>query len=443
MTTALHRTAAADTVKTIAERLSDIDHVLAVVNSPDNVMSFTDEPRSPWSALSLSDGYPAMALLFAELTADDPGYRQLLHSSLSAGLADGAPTSHIGLFSGPASLAFAAHVGAAATGGYRTLLSQLDEALTPRVAWHAADIRTRIDGGAPVGSWAGYDIINGLSGVGRYLLARYEARPEPAVTAALTDVLSTLVATALADDVQAGDHRVPSWWVDHGPTSKPQDVAAHLNLGHAHGLGGPLALLASASRAGLPVPRLDEAIERIVTLLTRLGATDQFGPYWPDWFSPGQLTGEKPVDWRVRDAWCYGSAGIARAVYLAGVATGNDEWQELAHRALRAVITTEGGVITTFSLCHGWAGLLQIMSRMAHDSAREEYREAADAMAAKVVDGFDHDKPFGYHYTHPNVALGRDRPGFLEGAAGIALALHFYATGGSARTDWDAALLLT
>ncbi|WP_244187769.1 lanthionine synthetase LanC family protein [Streptomyces regalis] len=79
---------------------------------------------------------------------------------------------------------------------------------------------------------------------------------------------------------------------------------------------------------------------------------------------------------------CYGAAGAARAVYLAGAALNRADWRADAHAALRGALTAASGeLILDSALCHGWAGLLQIVLRMAHDSADPSYRTVADALA--------------------------------------------------------------
>ncbi|HKS46106.1 MAG TPA: lanthionine synthetase C family protein [Amycolatopsis sp.] len=432
-----------DVVDTIARRLSDAEHVLAVTNAPGNLMHTPRQTRHPWSALSLSDGNPALALFFAELTAEDTGHRDVLHAYLSAGLEDGSPLPETTLFNGPCALTFAAHAAAVGTGGYATLLEWLDEAVVAKVRQQARTVHAHIADGVAIATWSGYDVVTGISGTGRLLLARHGVTGDPATGEALTEVLTTLVETALADAVVADGRAVPAWWVTHSPTATAGHITEHLNLGLAHGVAGPLALLALALRAGVRVPRHEEAITRIVDLLWRWRKVDEHGPYWPDWVTPDQYDGTAPPGPRIRDAWCYGAAGIARALYLAGAAVGNNAWQEDAHHAFHGVIATDGGAIGTASLCHGRAGLLQIALRMSHDSGLPQYRSFADALAARLTAEFDPEKPFGYHYLHPVASLGPDRPGFLEGAAGIALALHGYAIGRPPATGWDAALLLS
>ena len=79
---------------------------------------------------------------------------------------------------------------------------------------------------------------------------------------------------------------------------------------------------------------------------------------------------------------------------------------------------------------------------MAQDTGDPHYTAAADTLAAHLLDDFDADAPFGYRFPHPRADRPLDRPGFLDGAAGVALALHTYATDRPPRTPWDAALLL-
>lgn len=106
------------------------------------------------------------------------------------------------------------------------------------------------------------------------------------------------------------------------------------------------------------------------------------------------------------------------------------------------LVAGDDGRVCDFALCHGWAGLLQITVRMAGDTGAACYRSAADLLAARIIEGFAPEAAFGFRYTHPRLEIGPDRPGFLEGAAGIALALRSYAGGTPPATTWDAALLL-
>jgi hypothetical protein len=421
-------------VEAVAGKLADPEKVAAIAGRPENELVLPAVTMKQWEPTGLSDSYPAVTLLFAELGVTDAAQRPRAHAHLAAGLAADAPPPVPALYGGAVSFGFAAHAAAVATGGYTTLLSRLDQAIVGQVRHWAHDRRSA---GAPVGDWSGYDVITGGAGLGRYLLARHERTGDTGIGEVLREVLDVLVDVALAADTAVDGRRVPAWWVHHGPAH--DGGHGHLNLGLAHGLGGPLALLALAWRAGVRVDRHAEAATAIVALLDDWRLEDQAGPHWPYWVF---LDGADDTA-RIRDVWCYGAAGMGRALYLAGAAFGEKEWRDTGDAAVRGAFADPGEhAIHDFALCHGWAGLLHIASRMAHDTGDPVHTAAADGFAARISEAYDPDAPFGFRYRHPSAPKETDRPGFLEGAAGIALALHCHATGAPPRTGWDAALLL-
>jgi lantibiotic modifying enzyme len=419
------RERAAAVVAAVAADLADPIAVAAIAGVP--VDQPGDLPNQVWRPDSLGDGHPGIALLFAELATDDPAYRDAAHRHLSAATAAlrvGRPR----LFEAAASVAFAGHVAASSYGGYAAMLDSLDRHIVARVVRQAREDVATVRAGRPIGVDERYDVVNGATGLGRYLLARGHS-------SALAEVLESLVATALAPDVRVDDLRVPAWL-------SGDDEKARVNLGLAHGVAGPLALLAVSRLAGHRVDGQDEAIAAIVHLLLRWRVSDADGPYWPLWASLDDHRDRVPAE-RPRDAWCYGGAGIARALQLAGAALGRADWRADAREAVIAAVTA--ALSDEFdrdpSLCHGWAGLLQIVVRMAGTDGR--LAALADSLAGRVLAGYDPDTPFGYRYAQVFAPRPVDRAGFLEGAAGVALALHAYATGQPPRTSWDAALLLT
>ncbi|QXJ23764.1 lanthionine synthetase [Actinomadura graeca] len=439
-------------VASIADRLTDPETVAAVTTRPENELTLPSGALRQWEPNGLSDAFPAVSLLFSELAAADPARRVHAHAHLSAALAAEAPPPVPALYGGSVALAFAAHAAATASGGYGTLLSRLDEAIAGQALRWTRARRARLDAGDPVGDWGGYDVITGGSGFGRYLLARQERTGAEATGEALRETLGLLVRLALAGDVTVGGRKLPVWWVRHDMTRGHAD-GGHLNLGLAHGVGGPLALLALAWRAGVRVDGQDEAAAAIVALLDAHRLDDDAGPYWPhettlDEHGHGHERGHghghgHAHRGRTRDAWCYGAAGMGRALFLAGAAFEEKEWRETGDAAVRGAFATSGEhSIHDSTLCHGWAGLLHIASRMGHDTGDPVHASAAGRFAGRLRESYDPDAAFGFRYTHPAAARVTDRPGFLEGAAGAALALHCHETGAPPATGWDAALLL-
>ncbi|MCC3771293.1 lanthionine synthetase LanC family protein [Streptomyces sp. UNOC14_S4] len=321
----------------------------------------------------LAAGGTGLALAYHQLDRCLPGrgWGGLAEGYLAAAAAGyellGAST---GLFGGAAGLAFAA-------GELGHGLPAVHARVVAEAARQARELGELGDSPAE----RAVDLVSGLTGTGVYLLRQ---RHDPAARTALRQVL-----TALSRDGDA-------------PGS-----------GVAHGLSGPLALLALALAEGVAVPGQREAVARYAATLTERCADDAWGPNWA-----GAATG-RPV----RASWCRGSPGTARALWLAGTALGDEAPRDLAVRALKAVHRRPAAVRRVDGdpgLCHGLAGLLHITSRFAHDTGDPEFAAAAAGLAASSFPAGD--------------------PGFLDGAAGIVLALLAAAT--DTGPAWDRVLLL-
>ena len=105
----------------------------------------------------------------------------------------------------------------------------------------------------------------------------------------------------------------------------------NLNCGLAHGIPGPLAAMALAFESGVDVDGLAEAIERTAEWLVQHQTADDYGVNWPTavpWTPEGRVPSER-LD-ASRAAWCYGTPGVARALWLAGRAIGASSLCRLA-----------------------------------------------------------------------------------------------------------------
>ncbi|MDQ0377629.1 lanthionine synthetase C family protein [Amycolatopsis thermophila] len=352
---------------------------------------------------SLLGGHPGIAVLHATLSAWDPAWASVAHAHL-AEAGEVAPEALV-----PAALVHR-HVHG---GGYERLLRQAGSAL--------AEVCERWPKPARLGI-SDYDVISGLTGRGRLLLELGGDR----CSTALDGVLEYLV--ALTRPVVVDGVEVPGWWC--APERYAVDVdRAHyprgdFNPGLAHGISGPLALLALAHRRGHRVAGMTEAMRVISDWLLRWTWTDESGAGWPSRVGFDAQVGGAAVP-ATRSAWCYGTAGVAYALHLAAAELGDAGAAALAAAAMSRPGAGEG---PTF--CHGDAGLLQITLRMG---------AASDVVAARVLAAFDPAARFGFRHLLRGGEWS-DEPGLLQGAAGVALALASYA-GNPA--PWDAALMLS
>jgi hypothetical protein len=259
-------------------------------------------------------------------------------------------------------------------------------------------------------SYAEFDLIRGLTGLGVALRRVND-------TELLRQVLTYLV--RLTEPI--GER--PGWWCPHGPNrNQPAPPGGHSNHGIAHGITGPLALLALTFRDGITVDGHAQAITRICQWLDAWQQQASHGPWWPQTITIADLRRGKPSQPDPgRPSWCYGTPGIARAQQLAGRALGDTDRQHLAEKAFTGCVTDPAqiGQLTDRSLCHGTAGLLTVARRI-----------AADALTPIPVTPLQR--------LHATAPVPHDEPpGLLDGTCGVALA-----TAATTATPWDACLLL-
>ncbi|RKF24678.1 lanthionine synthetase C family protein [Micromonospora globbae] len=414
-------------------------HELAVAVA--DLLTHPDDPslpiHQPWWRQSLALGVPGIALLHVELAAAGLRPWQRAHHWLTAatsGPVTTGPDSHP--FHGAPALA---HVLACAAahqpGSYARALDGLDTAIAADARRRVAAAHARIDVGE-LPALAEFDTIRGLTGLGAYLLRRPSGEKE------LRSVLEYLV--RLTTPLHRDGEALPGWWTGSGPNGRTDDrfPGGHGNTGVAHGIAGPLTLLALAALQGVLVPGHLAAITTVCAWLDRWRSDTDAGPIWPYWITRAQLrAGHAPKPSAQRPSWCYGTAGLAHAQQLAALATGDPVRRVAAGDALaRALIDPRQLAATTDpSLCHGYAGLAHIAHRIAAD-APPGTAARLDARVPHLLRMID---PAGAGPRRTAAALiaAAPGPGLLEGAAGVALAALSCSTASTPDSSWDSCLL--
>ncbi|MEU8827250.1 lanthionine synthetase LanC family protein [Streptomyces sp. NPDC048636] len=376
------------------------------------------------AAHTLCHGLAGTALLHACLAEAEPGSAKTAaaHWDAAARLLGKAPPD--GMHTGPGALAASLIIGTgylAPHDPHQALLPRATAWLSARAAALARHHFHRA-ARAEATPWAVYDAIKGLTGIGRVLLAAHTrghgAEAEPGLNAALT---------ALTHMILASTGTRPGWWLPatlHPPTVRiPSSGAATTGL--AHGIAGPLALLATAHRAGHTVPGQNDAIHTAAQWLLTWQTPQRT---WPPHVS-GTALDDGPSGTTTRitgrtTAWCYGTPGIAAALTGATHALGLPALNRTAAAAMASLAArspdhwdTEGT-----ALCHGSAGILQSALRLS---------------CRPLVDMAAHATLLGATTARPH--------GFLTGRAGTALTLAdlggLLSAGPTA--TWDCLLLLS
>jgi lantibiotic modifying enzyme len=376
--------------------------------------------------MTLAEGHAGIAVTlaqFARVFPDeswDKAARQQLELAVAALQQE--RRAQAGLFSGLAGIAFAAMT--LDPMRYARLLSTLDHLLTRRISERLRRLGESGSGCAV----SDFDTVSGLAGIGAYLVTR----GQDTTHAALDGLVELLT----------GDRKLPRWHTPHHLLASHERglyPKGYLNCGLAHGVAGPLALLSIAAREGARIPRQAAAIEIAAGWLVDHAVEDDAGINWP---AAVPLPDDARASAPTRPAWCYGAAGVARALWLAGHALGQTELQRQAVEALASVYRRPGASlgVEAPTFCHGQAGLLHITLRMAADSSSDELTLAAGSLAGRLVGSFEPESSFGYRNIEPG-GNRTEQPGMLEGAAGVALVLLAAAT--PLPPTWDRMFLLS
>jgi len=279
----------------------------------------------------------------------------------------------------------------------------LDEALRAVIA----------GGGVP-----DYDLIGGIVGIGVYALERGEAgRPIAEV------VLDELERRARPYGGGIGWHTEPALLPEHQRELAPE---GYWNLGVAHGIPGAIALLARFAAAGIAPERSRRLLDGAVALL--LGAAPaanapRFQAWLPDRSPAGRI------------AWCYGDLGIAAV--LLGLP--EPAWRAEGLALARACATRIADpMLRDASLCHGTAGAAHVFHRMALATGEPALADAARTLFARTLEQRRDEPIAGFPFWSAGDHYAADAS-LLQGAAGVALALH--AAISDIEPAWDRLLL--
>ncbi len=330
----------------------------------------------------------------------------------------GAPVTNTALYGG---LAGAGWVLSHISDGEAPLLDDLDQILLDALTIHP--------------SRGSYDLISGLVGHAVYFLER-------------TLVGAAAGARGLAEIVRLLELRV--WRDDHGatwytdvdllPPHQATDApAGYFNCGVAHGLPGAISVLARIAASPAADSMTAARARALADDATRWLRAQRLPPNPLGRFPPWVVPGKQPR--QARTAWCYGDIGIATSMWAAATHLGTpiEEWRQLAtearDRPFEMCRADDPG------MCHGAVGIGHLFNRCYQASRDETFRTVAvrwfeRALAMRQpgqgIAGF-----FANHQVQDRTVPDAPdtRQDFLEGAAGIGLAL--LAALGGEEPGWD------
>jgi lantibiotic biosynthesis protein len=276
---------------------------------------------------------------------------------------------------------------------------------------------------------APYDLIDGLTGLGVYALARW---PRPGAAQCVLGVVEQLARRARPDRDGVSWWTPPAW---RGPR-RDRYWPGGVDLGVGHGIAGVIPFLARVHRLGLAQQTVRPLLDGAVLWLLAHMVDTAAGPTVPyvviDGVEPGPA----------RSAWCYGDPGVAAALLLAARDVGEPAWAAAATGiAVRAAARPPGqtGVVDA-GLCHGSAGLAHLFNRMYQMTAEPALADAARFWVERTIELCSAEAPGRDAALSDAAQPAWKGPGLLEGAAGVALALEAAST--TTEPAWDQMLLV-
>ena len=278
------------------------------------------------------------------------------------------------------------------------------------------------------GPWNGpYDLVDGLAGIGVYFLERLPLRNARRCLSLLVQRL---------DEKSGGGTDWPPFPSSLGDPAPPQRPS-RVNLGLAHGVPGPIAVLGLIASTGIEQARARRLLMNAFDWLTQ----QRQGPDQDIAFADCTMSSNS------RSAWCYGDPGAAAALLLAGRSVGDRNCQRFAMEVARLSARRRfdrTGVVDA-GLCHGTAGLGHLYNRMYQATSDDVMKQAALnwfqrtlalRRAGEGIGGFS-----TWSFELKREGEWQADPCWLTGSAGIGLALM--AGISEIEPVWDRAMLLS
>lgn len=266
-----------------------------------------------------------------------------------------------------------------------------------------------------------YDVISGLSGVLRYLLIAVEMKQlngsyNKERDQQYEDVIQSIL--QYLNNLSKFNNKLPGWYVPgeylHDKNEYPNGV---INDSFSHGSAGILATLSLAYLKGWKIPDIKDSISNISSWFNENIQYDTIGAFWPQKIN---VNSADVAYSRGRDAWCYGSIGVSRAMYLAAEALESDYYRKLSIDTFKDVTKyylNNGVAHLDLGFCHGTSGIVRVLGRTIQDYGDPDLINGYNHLFQLLYMSFSKEK---------NSFLIKNELGLLEGPIGVCLTLLSY-----------------
>lgn len=406
----------------IAKKLTDEAYVRKILEA--NAVGY--------KGCSVAVSYPALCILFSELHLNFPQYEfdrqahkylELVNNDIGKNR-----VQDISLFDGLCGVGFAADCMSDNGRRYQSFIGTLNGHIADIAEQNIANYKK-----LPLNEFF-YDVMYGLTGTANYLL---RAGKEETIKNTLLHILQYLTELCKVDD-----NGIPQFAIQADKSQLFRLVKSskirYVNLGLSHGIPGILLVLLRAYEAGIAVPKQLEAIRYLAEYLFESCVITADDSFWEAQKIIG-IGKDKAVP--ARDAWCYGTPGVAYSLLIAARVLKQEKMRELAVESMKQSLSKLRDVISP-TFCHGLSGLC-CLARKFYEYTKDEYfYEMYMKLLDQILELYSDENPFGFidKELEKGKVVDKNEIGLLTGTSGVLLTiLSCYRP---VKTGWDSIFLL-
>lgn len=276
-----------------------------------------------------------------------------------------------------------------------------------------------------------YDVILGMAGVGRYLLLYIEifgsSQDCTYEKNALTGILKYFV--KLSSDIIVDKKNIINFYVSKEKQQiderKKRYPNGSLDFGVAHGMAGPLAVMAYSAAQNIIVYGQQTAINKINELYDIHAELYNNILYWP-LILPFEKYKKHNVALKgARMSWCYGSLGISCILYKSNECLGLNSITYLNNIKLISQSSPETFGLVSPTICHGYSGALDIFNQIYKKSHSNELLNGIQYCLNNILNLHNSKFKHGFkdvNYRN-NICLETEDDLYLSGSTGVILSL--------------------
>ena len=276
-----------------------------------------------------------------------------------------------------------------------------------------------------------YDVIAGMTGVGRYLLLYIEnfKTKEDCLHEKNTLAYILKYLTKLSADVDIDGKEIIGFYVSKNnlwPVERrTQYTHGTLDFGVAHGIAGPLALMTYTAEKNIVIDGQMEAINKIIDVYDEHAVIEDDIIYWPMILSAERYKQHGVADVGSRMSWCYGSIGISCILYKVNKYLGTNSAKYLHNLKQIAQAPWEIYNLLSPIICHGFAGTMAMFNQIYRETLDEDLLPGLYMCLDEILRLYNSDFPYGFKNIDygPKDLPDEDDDTYLNGATGVIIAL--------------------